>query len=129
MREKLRRKKYPENEIESAIQRLTELKYLDDDQYAQIYLDNLKKYKNFGYFGIKKKLKEKKILDKAIEALLKDFSLKEETEIAKRLIFKNPRKSREQMVRALQSKGFRSDVIFKATKVITETPFGVVEEE
>lgn len=120
MREKLSRKGYPEDEIESAIQRLTELNYLNDDQFAQIYFDNLKKYKNFGYFGIKKKLAEKKLPKKEINLLLKGFTLKDEIEIAKRLIAKNPRKSKEQLVRALQSKGFRSDVIFKAAKVVVE---------
>ncbi|MDB4940369.1 MAG: recX [Candidatus Doudnabacteria bacterium] len=120
MRTKLAKKGYPEDEIEAAIQRLSELNYLNDEQFAQIYLDNLKKYKNFGYFGIKKKLMEKKINSKQIEALLKSFTLKEETEIARRLIEKNPRKNRIQIVRALQSKGFRTDVVFKITKFVPE---------
>jgi regulatory protein len=120
MQEKLQKKGYPDDEIDATILRLSELNYLNDDQFAQIYLDNLKKYKNFGYFGIKKKLMEKKIPSKQVEKLLKTFTLKEEQEIAKRLIEKNQRKSREQMVRALQSKGFRTDVIFKVTKVSLE---------
>lgn len=121
MREKLSRKGYPESEIDETILRLAELNYLNDEQFAQIYLDNLKKYKSFGYFGIKKKLMEKKIPSKQIENLLKSFTLKEEKEIADRVVKKSkalhPDAGREKLVRSLQSKGFRGDVIFKVTKV------------
>ncbi len=120
MREKLQKKGYPEDEIDATIQRLAELNYLNDEQFAQIYFDNLKKYKSFGYFGIKKKLIEKKLPKKEIEALLKGFTLKEETEIAKRLLSKNKSKTHDQQVRSLQSKGFRGDVVFKVTKVVLE---------
>src|SRR4051794_37048429 len=82
MRQKLQRKGYPDDEIDATIQRLAELDYLNDEQFAQIYLDNLKKYKSSGYFGIKKKLMEKKIPSKQIEKLLQGLSLKEEAEIA-----------------------------------------------
>ncbi len=120
MRQKLERKGYPKDEIDATVLRLAELNYLNDEQFAQIYFDNLKKYKSFGYFGIKKKLMEKKISPKGIDNLLRHFSLKDETEIAKRLLAKNPRKSRDQQVRSLQSKGFRGDVVFKVTKVVVE---------
>ena len=116
LREKLQKKKYPDEEIDAAIERLAELNYLNDQQFAQIYLENLKKYKSFGYFGIKKKLIEKKLPRKEVEALLKSFTLKDETEIARRLIDKNNKKSKEQLVRALQSRGFRADVVFKLLK-------------
>src|SRR5438046_969591 len=61
LQEKLVRKGYAQAEIAAAIKRLTELGYLNDDQFAQIFFDNLMKYKGFGYFGIKKKLMQKKI--------------------------------------------------------------------
>ncbi len=120
LREKLEKKKYPAEEIDAAIERLAELNYLNDQQFAQIFFENLKKYKNFGYFGIKKKLIEKKLPKKDVGALLKTFTLKEEAEIAKRLMEKNKNKSREQLVRAMQSKGFRGDVVFKVTKISIE---------
>jgi regulatory protein len=120
MRAKLEKKGYPSDEIESSIQRLTELNYLNDDQFAQIYFENLKKYKNFGYFGIKKKLMEKKIAKKQIESLLKTLTLKEETLMARRLLDKSKNKTSLQQIRSLQSKGFRGDVVFKVTKVVVE---------
>lgn len=118
--EKLKRKGYEDSDIDSAIQRLSELGYLNDAQFAQIFFDNLVKYKSFGYFGIKKKLAQKKIESKIIDKLLKQLTLKEESEIARRLLDKAKNKTYEQKVRALQSKGFRSDVIFKLTKAEVE---------
>lgn len=120
VREKLKKKKYSEKEIDEAITYLKELKYLNDTEYAGVFFENLKKYKYFGFYGIKKKLIEKKIPSKDIDKLLRNFSLKEEGEIAKRVLEKYRNKTAEQKTRALRSKGFRSDVIFKVTKINPE---------
>jgi regulatory protein len=119
LREKLLRKKYEKKESEEAIKRLKELKYLDDGQFAQIYLDNLKKYKHFGYYGIKKKLMEKKFPKAMIEELLSHFSLKDEREIAKRFLESSAavKKTKEQQMRMLQNRGFRSEVVMKVRGV------------
>ncbi len=120
LKEKLQRKAYQAAEISAAIKRLTELSYLNDDQFAQIFFDNLKKYKGFGYFGIKKKLMLKKIGNPVIERLLKSLSLKEETEIAQRQLARQKSKTYEQKARMLQAKGFRPAVIFQVVKVDVE---------
>ncbi len=112
LKQKLERKKYEQKDIAAALARLTELGYVNDEQYAQTFFENLKKYKNFGYYGIKNKLIIKKIPKKSIEKLLKSFTVAEEKEIAKRFISQNSRKTREQLARSMQSKGFRSDAIF-----------------
>lgn len=117
LREKLKKKKYQDKEIEEAVEYLKELRYLNDEEYAQTFFENLKKYKYFGYYGIKKKLIEKKIPVKLAERLLKSLSLKEEGQMAKRLLEKYKTKTSEQKMRALRSRGFRSDVIFKQTKL------------
>src|SRR3989344_6391028 len=86
LRQKLLRKGYAEDEVLMAIQRLTELGYLNDQQFAQIYFENLKKYKHFGYYGIKKKLMLKALENKLIDQLLKTLTLKEEQGIAERFL-------------------------------------------
>lgn len=91
IREKLRIKKYELGITEKIISHLKENKYIDDQRYAEIYLENLKKYKNFGFYGIKKKLMEKRLPAEIIEKVLQeDLSLEEELKIAKRLLKKQP---------------------------------------
>src|SRR5262245_14123097 len=72
LRQKLRLKKYNAQVIEAVISSLIENRYLDDARYAEIYLDNLKKYKHFGFYGIKKKLMEKLLPAEIIEQVLRD---------------------------------------------------------
>ena len=54
IREKMEKRGYPPAIIESVLEQLHEQKYLDDERYAEVFLDNLKQYKNLGYFGIKR---------------------------------------------------------------------------
>jgi len=115
--QKMHQKGYSDQEILKVIQRLTDLQFLNDEQFAQIFFDNLVKYKLFGYFGIKKKLLERKIDPKLVERLLRQFSVAEELKIAQRAGQRNSKKSQQQLIRFLQSKGFRSEVIFKVARV------------
>lgn len=119
---KLKEKGYPDEEVLSAINRLTELKYLDDRQYAQIYLENLIKYRNFGYFGVKRKLLEKRLPKELVDKLMQNLTFEEEVKIGKRLLNsgalaraskENEKASKAAIARKLQSKGFRSETIFK----------------
>ena len=120
LRQKMQQKGYSDAEVVDVITRLTDLAFLNDAQFAQIYFENLVKYKLFGYFGIKKKLLEKKVPIAVVERLLRGFSLAAELAIARRVLARSKGKSREQLVRALVSKGFRSEVVFKATRVNPE---------
>jgi regulatory protein len=87
IREKLKSKKYESKICDAIILQLYENNYLDDSKYALVYLENLKKYKSFGYYGIKKKLMEKKLPSELIEKVLSEgLSIEEEIKIAKRLI-------------------------------------------
>jgi len=117
LEQKMARKGYTPVEITEVIQRLTDLQFLNDEQFAQIYFDNLLKYKLFGYYGIKKKLIEKKIAPALVERLLRGFSPAAELAIARKLLGRGRGKSRQQQVRQLSGKGFRGDVIFKAVGV------------
>src|SRR3989344_1841643 len=86
MREKMRLKKYASSVINDVVGQLVANKYLDDQRYAEVYLDNLKKYKLFGFYGVKKKLMEKRLPSEIIESVLTDgLPVEEEEKIAKRL--------------------------------------------
>lgn len=118
---KLKIKNYKLKIIEEVIQRLKENKYLDDQRYAEVYLDNLKKYKTFGYYGIKKKLMEKFLSSAVIENVLNEgFGEEEEMKIAERLVRKyesgiRSYEEKQKLAQKLKAKGFRVGVI---TKVI-----------
>lgn len=124
---------YTQGVIEKTIEQLKAQKYLDDDRYAEIYLENLKTYKNFGFYGIKKKLMEKKLPVPLVEKLMaENLSLMDEQKIAERLLRKEgfevksknveegvhyrtydegADKIKNKLSNRLRSRGFRSEVI------------------
>jgi regulatory protein len=115
---------YNPDVIDQIIQQLHEEKLIDDRNYTEVYLRNLKEYRTFGYYGIRKKLMEKQLPKEYIEELLEqDFSLDDEKKIAKKLIekelgsdYKKSSLSQEQkqkLGQKLRMRGFRSDVISK----------------
>ena len=117
LREKLLRKGYGKEEIENALAWLIELGYINDNSFAQSYFEGLKNYKHFGYYGMKRKMIEKKFGPKLIDQLLKTLSAKEELEIARKFLSGKKNKTAEQQMRMLQNRGFRMDVILKVVKI------------
>lgn len=119
LREKLIIKKYELGITNQVITQLKENRYIDDQRYAEIYLENLKKYKTFGYFGIKKKLMERRLPNIIIESVLSEgMSEEEEEKIAKRFI-KNYElgimnyEQKQKLAHKLKSRGFRGSVTAK----------------
>lgn len=112
LREKMRIKNYELGITDKVIAELRENSYLNDQKYAEVYLDNLKKYKNFGFYGIKKKLMEKRLPAQIIErVLMEGLSADEETRIARRFLAKNKGGDKSKTAQRLKSRGFRADVI------------------
>ena len=121
--------------IEKTIEQLKDQRYLNDERYAEIFLENLKAYKNLGYYGIKKKFMEKKLPPQLIEAVLAEgFSIADEILVAKRLLKKEgfevkvkaddgemqyatydeeSSKQKQKIANRLKSRGFRGDVVAK----------------
>jgi regulatory protein len=119
--------------IDEVIDRLKDQKYLDDAKYAEVFLENLKAYKNFGYYGIKKKFMEKKIPASLIDSTLQaGLTAKDEIKIAQRLLKKEgievkqkkdeeenqystfneeATKEKQTLANRLKSRGFRGEVI------------------
>src|SRR6266545_4166003 len=61
-----------ENEkiIQRILNRLEELKVLNDEHFGEIFLDNLIRYKTFGYYGLLMKLKSRGIEDDLAKKLI-----------------------------------------------------------
>ncbi len=89
VRSKMEGRGYSPAVIENVTEQLRKQRYLDDERYAEVFLENLKQYKNLGYYGIKKKFMLKKLPANIIERTLADgLSVEEELKIAKRLLKK-----------------------------------------
>lgn len=133
---KMQKRGYAEKVISDVIEKLKDQRYLNDEQYAEIFLENLKTYRSFGYYGIKKKFLEKKLPQKLIEKILQEgLSVKDEEKIARRLLQKEgfevkkpvedeevqyrtfadqeQNKEKSRLVNRLKSRGFRGEVIAK----------------
>lgn len=116
---KLKQRGFKDGDIRPVLRQLEEQKFLDDRKFAEIFTDNLKRYKDFGYFGIKAKLLARKIDNALAEAALAEFfTLEDELDVARRLVEKLKRQGRkepEKIMRSLAGKGFRGEVIRKVT--------------
>ena len=117
--DKLTTREFKKSEILPVLKKLEELKFLDDERFAQIYVDNLKCYKDFGYYGIKAKLLKARVSSEIAERALSEFFTPEdEAVVAKRLVAKLKRQGRNEwkkLMASLQSRGFRSEIIRKVT--------------
>lgn len=117
---KLKQRGFADGEIREVLRKLEDLKFLDDKQFAEIFVDNLKRYKDFGYFGMKAKLLARKIPTEIAEnALTKFFTLEDEFEVAKKLVAKLRRQGRtefDKLARSLAGKGFRTEIVREVLK-------------
>jgi regulatory protein len=112
LRTKLLRKKFDKSNIERVLNELVDQKYLNDRDFAQSFAQNLIKYKTFGYYGIKMKLKQRGIPDALAEEILgEELDLEKEKSIARKAIGKSGKKEKIKLMQMLNRKGFRGQVI------------------
>jgi regulatory protein len=121
---KMKMRGYTEKVIAEVIARLLEDKYINDAEYADVYLGNFKTYQTYGLFMIKKKMLLKRLPRELIEAKLSEL-LTEEDEllIAQRYaekkvanlaeIKKLPYEERQKFMGKLLARGFRIGVVTK----------------
>ncbi len=118
LRDKLRQKEIPEASAQAAVEKMKELGYLDDENYAQLYAQEL--LQKFGG-----RLAVQKMMQKGIERSLAEQTVggfePEETVLAghvarlrQKYQTEEPRKAKQKMIRALMSKGFEYDDIKRA---------------
>lgn len=99
-------------DIDLVIQKLAQEQLIDNDQFAQLYLDSLLRNKIFGFYGLKSKLMQRGIASNEADALLKkNLPAELEREIALKLLEKFQKLPKPKIAQKLSSKGFRSDVI------------------
>ncbi|MBI5530300.1 MAG: RecX family transcriptional regulator [Candidatus Doudnabacteria bacterium] len=126
---KMKDKGYQQETIHKVLVELAANKYIDDQRYAEVYLENLKKYKTFGFYGIKKKLMEKRLSNSLIEKVLGGgLGVEEEMKIAKKFALKQKSRIKSQeagrthqeiniekqkLAQKLRARGFRSEIIMK----------------
>ncbi len=109
---KLLMKGFDSADIEDVIRKLQEEKLIDNDQFAQLYLDELIRNKTLGFYGYKAKLMQRGLASNEAEVLLKDnLSFETELEIAKKVLNKLSNLPKQKIAQRLSSKGFRNDVI------------------
>lgn len=122
LRGKMGEKGYGNEVVEEVLSLLKDQHYIDDQRFAEVYVENLKKYKSWGYYGIKKKLMQKKLPMPIIERVLSEgLSEEEEMEIAKRFLKRHvgevatspTRAEKAKAARKLAAKGFRGGVVAK----------------
>jgi len=115
---KLKQRGFKDPDILPVLRRLEELDFLNDERFAQIFVDNLKRFKDWGYYGIKAKLQQRQIPSDISAAALSDFfTALDEEAVAHRLVGKLKKRKQatyEKLARSMQSKGFRMEAIKKA---------------
>jgi len=108
-------------DIEKVLERLKELRYLDDSGYAEDYIAEKIKFRPRGKFLLARELKLKGIDSDIIQNALEKHNL-DESEIAAQALERRLKqwkdlplqKQRERAYRFLASRGFNQDAIYKA---------------
>jgi regulatory protein len=122
LREKMLMRGYYPNIIDEVVGRLYQDRYIDDARYAEVFIENMKRYKYYGGFMMKKRLFEKKLPKEIIEEKLNELvSTDDEKEIATRYVEKTfgPLKEirkfeyedKQKIMRRLLSRGFGLDLV------------------
>lgn len=115
---KMKERGYELSVIDKVLEELKRNNYVNDERFAEMYIDSAKRFKTYGYYMLKKKLLEKRLNSNFAEQMLdKYFSSEDEAEVAQRFI--NKLKLRENLsyeekqkiAGKLRQRGFRNDSI------------------
>ena len=120
VRDKLKSKKASSEIIEKIITKLKEKKFINDEEFAKLWIESRTRFKPRSLRLIKMELKQKGIDDEIIESGIKkqELGVDSDLEQARRLLAKKVERSfgklrmtREKLGRYLASKGFGWDTI------------------
>lgn len=126
VRDKLRRKKFTDSQIDPVIAWLKEKQLLDDQRFATTYIENTVLFKPVGPRWLKMKLRSKRVADGVIEAALSEaFVGNRETQLLQQAAamwrrshrspasdsLKDARLYQQRLYRFLVSRGFSSGKI------------------
>jgi regulatory protein len=111
---KLLMRGFSRDQIDDVIKKLQEENLIDNDRFAQMYLDELLRNKTFGFYGLKAKLMTRGIDSQKAETLLKEnLSVEDELKIAQKVAERSKDLDKNKLAQRLQRKGFRNEVIIK----------------
>lgn len=118
MRKKMSGRGYVSSITDQVVKKLQDEKFIDDNRFAEIFIENMKSYKYYGFMMMKKKLFEKLLPKDLIESKLNELlTIEDEQAIAKRYVEKEfgdikkvnllPYEQRQKIRARLASRGFR----------------------
>lgn len=116
LRDYLKKKGYLEQVCEYVIQKLQEYKYINDEEYAKMFVQDKKNYK--GKFILKQLLLQKGIDSHVIDKTLNGLNQTEEIDLICEKYMKNKDKTKEnkqKLYRYLLSRGFTYEETINAT--------------
>lgn len=120
LEEYLARKKFEQKAISQTIEKLIELKFLNDEAYGESFTRTRQEYKGKSKYFIKYELQQKGLDGDVIEKILissqDDLKTARDFILRKKRIYSNLGKKefREKLIRLLSSRGFSFDTIKKA---------------
>ncbi len=124
---RLREKGFEGETVEGVVERLKELRFLDDDDFARRFSKDLAEVKGYGRFIIAARLREKGVDEEVAEGALRSaFLNKSEFESARELAEKKVKeyplsqKERGRIGRFLQRRGYPFEIITDVLKGLDE---------
>ena len=116
IRRNLRKKDFSEEIIEAVIERLERHNYINDAEFAALWVDNRSEFRPRGRYALRTELRQKGISDKVIEVALQDL---DEDDLAYRAAEKQARKYKpmewqdfkKKLGAFLSRRGFNYDII------------------
>ena len=125
IRRNLRKKDFSEETIEAVIERLEKHKYINDAEFANLWVDNRSEFRPRGRYALRTELRQKGISDKVIEVALQDL---DEDDLAFRAAEKQARKYKpmewqdfkKKLGAFLSRRGFSYDIISNVLPQIWE---------
>ncbi|NOH13974.1 MAG: hypothetical protein HND51_20215 [Chloroflexi bacterium] len=126
IRRNLRKKDFPEEIIDTVIQRLEKHNYINDNEFAQLWVENRSEHCPRGRYALRTELRQKGVPDKVIETALEDL---DENDLALRAAEKQARKYKpmewqdfkKKLGAFLSRRGFSYDIISDVFPKIWET--------
>lgn len=109
-----------EESVKKVLNRLKELRYLDDTRFASDFIENRTAFRPRGRFLLKRELERKGVHPDLAERVLETQDI-DEVELAETALNKklktiqkhSPQKQKEKAMRFLSSRGFKIDAIYK----------------
>lgn len=120
LEEYLKKKEFSTHAISLAINKLLELKFLNDEEYGKSFTRTRQVYKGKSRYYVAHELKQKGVAQDVIEAVMndsqEDLQTAKEFVTRKKRIYGNLEKQefKEKMMRLLSARGFSFDIIKKA---------------